>query len=74
MHFNSGDHSCSNALQMIEHGAAHGLSWARAIVVLTSNVGASHAMQLGKDNELVRVLLSCLPRWDLTVLFPQAGC
>jgi hypothetical protein len=39
---------------MIEHGAAHGLKWARAIVVLTSNVGARHAVQLGQEVRLVR--------------------
>lgn len=33
-------------VQMVEHGPAHGLKWTRAILLLTSNVGAEQAPQL----------------------------
>ena len=42
---------------MIEHGPAHGMHWARSIVMLTTNVGVQHSKRIAEDRAKVRAAL-----------------
>lgn len=47
-------YSCAWArVQIIEHGPAHGLQWSQSVIILTSNVGAFKAAQIGKQRSEV---------------------